>query len=179
MFHTLLLSFVKYPTSCTTLHGFTSRFFISFRLILKVTKCIKYRNSSCITVHHTSVQLQVKISLFVIKHHVLRGVCGKRSIAPCIHNLATWWRWVFSLAHRPLQPQGNISPLLTNRIGSWVNLSFWIVARVSVRRFSDELSSGSDCRVWFISLSQMAAAHKSILIPWLSLLTGTVFHFKI
>lgn len=36
-------------------------------------------SSSSITLHHTSVQLQVKISLFVIKYHVLRA-CGGSAV---------------------------------------------------------------------------------------------------
>jgi hypothetical protein len=44
VFHTLLLSFVRYPIPCTNHHGFTSWLFISPRVILKVMKCIKYRN---------------------------------------------------------------------------------------------------------------------------------------
>jgi len=40
---------------------------------------IELTSLSNITLHHTSLQLQVKISLFLIKHHVLKA-CGGSTV---------------------------------------------------------------------------------------------------
>jgi hypothetical protein len=50
------------------------------------------------------MKLKVKLSPFFAKHHAMKTFWGNGSIAPCIINLGTGWKWVVSFKRRPLYP---------------------------------------------------------------------------
>jgi hypothetical protein len=52
------------------------------------------------------VNIKVKLSLCLTKHHAMKMYWGSGSIAPRILDLDTRWRWVVSLTPRPLYSQG-------------------------------------------------------------------------
>jgi hypothetical protein len=54
------------------------------------------------------VKEQIKLSVFLTKHHAMKTYWGIWSIAPRILDLGTSWRWVVSFTPLPLYPQGEI-----------------------------------------------------------------------
>jgi hypothetical protein len=46
--------------------------------------------------------VQVKLSLCLAKHHAMNTYWGSGGIAPCIINICTIWRWIFSFTLWPL-----------------------------------------------------------------------------
>ena len=110
VFHTLLLSFVRYPASCTSLQVFISRLFISIRVILKVTKCIKYRNKVFIEYHSASHERTTtgKGKGKAVPLQAWSGPEGSRKLRfPDFMTTAQEGGKVVSLTHRPNLPPGN------------------------------------------------------------------------
>jgi hypothetical protein len=66
-----------------------------------IRKLLAYAN----TVNISLLRWKVKLSLCFIKHHDIKTL-GSGSIAPCIRNLGTRWRWVVSFTPRPFYHRG-------------------------------------------------------------------------
>jgi hypothetical protein len=57
------------------------------------------------------LKMEVKLSLYLTKHHTMTTYWGSGGIAPCILDLVTRWRWVVSPIAPAALPPGKHAPL--------------------------------------------------------------------
>jgi hypothetical protein len=76
-----------------------------------------------------TIEVKVKLTLCLTKHHAMKTYWGSGSIAPRILDLGTRWRWVVSFTTRPLYHRERAPG--THGIG-WVGS--WVVLDAVVKR---------------------------------------------